>query len=327
MAERGGRPADRLRLGPLGHGAADVGNLYRAMSDEHAAAVLTAAWDGGVRSFDTAPHYGLGLSERRLGAFLTRRPRDEAVVSTKVGRLLRPSPETAHLQDDAHQFAVPASLRRVWDVSAQGVRRSLEESLVRLGLDRVDVVYLHDPEEHDLAEALRTALPELVRLREEGLVRAVGVGSKSTAALLASVRTGALDVVMVAGRYTLAEQPAAPELLPACEASGVTVVAAGVYNSGLLASPHPDERARYEYAPVPADVLERVRRIEGVCAAHGVELPVAALQFPLRSPSVACVVVGAAGPEQVRENLARLRTPVPPELWTALSDEGLVTAA
>lgn len=321
MAAPGG-----LRLGPLGHGAADLGNLYRAMSDEHARSVLEAAWDGGVRCFDTAPHYGLGLSERRLGAFLATRPRSEVVISTKVGRLLRPSPGTAHLRDDEHQFDVPATLRRVWDVSAQGVRRSLEESLERLALDRVDVLYLHDPEEHDLGTALRDAVPELVRLREEGLVTAVGVGSKSTPALLAAVRTGALDVVMAAGRYTLLEQPAAAELLPACEAAGVAVVAAAVYNSGLLSSPHPDRSARYEYGPVPVDVLDRVAAIERVCSAHGVPLPVAALQFPLRSPAVVGVVAGAATPGQVRENVARIGAAVPAALWQALHDEGLVAA-
>ena len=321
------RPAVRvpaLPLGPLGHGAADLGNLYRSMSDEQAQAVLEAAWDSGVRYFDTAPHYGLGLSERRLGAFLQGKPRDSYLVSTKVGRLLRPSPETAGVMDDAHQFAVPASLRRVWDVSRDGVQRSLEESLERLGLDRVDVLYLHDPEEHDLEASLRGAVPALVDLREQGVVTAVGIGSKSTSALLAGVRTGALDLVMVAGRYTLAEQTAGDELLPACRDAGVGVVAASVYNSGLLSGPHPDERARFEYAPVPAQVLARTREVERVCHAHGVELPVAALHFPLRDPLVRCVVVGAADSAHVRQNAARLRTEVPDALWDELRRRSLV---
>src|SRR5687767_14581225 len=171
------------------------------MSDEDAWAVLEAAWDGGIRSFDTAPHYGLGLSERRLGAFLATKPRADYVVSTKVGRLLRPSPETADRLDDENQFAVPASLRRVWDFSADGVRASLEESLERLGLSEVDILYLHDPEEHDLAADLSTGVPAVAALRDEGLVKAVGIGSKSNGALLASVRTGPLDLAMVAGRY------------------------------------------------------------------------------------------------------------------------------
>lgn len=326
VAHPAATPVDALPLGPLGHGAADVGNLYRAMSDEQAHAVLEAAWDSGVRCFDTAPHYGLGLSERRLGEFLRAKRRGDYVLSTKVGRLLRPSPQTADRLDDEHQFAVPAALRRVWDVTADGVRRSLEESLARLGLDRVDVLYLHDPEEHDLQVALRSAVPALIELREQGLVTAVGVGSKSTGALLAGVRTGALDLVMVAGRYTLAEQPAAQELLPACVQAGVGVVAAAVYNSGLLAGPRPDAQARYEYGPVPAEVLSRVRAIEQVCVRYGVPLPVAALHHPLRHPSVRCVVVGAASAAQVRENAARLRTPVPDALWTELRERGLVTA-
>ena len=313
-----------VRLGPMGHGAADIGNLYRSMSDEQAEAILAAAWDSGVRYFDTAPHYGLGLSERRLGQFLRSRPRSEYVVSTKVGRLLRPSPATAHQQDDAHQFAVTASLRRVWDTSGDGVRRSLEESLDRLGLDRVDVLYLHDPEEHDLGAALRTAVPALVRMRDEGIVAAVGVGSKSTGALTAAVRNGGLDLVMVAGRYTLAEQPAADELLPACQAEDVGIVAAAVYNSGLLAAPHPDERARYEYGRVPRDVLARTRQIEHVCAGYGVPLPVAALQYPLRHPAVRTVVVGAADPGQARTNAARMHAEVPEALWAELQQRGLV---
>ena len=315
-----------LPLGPLGLGCADVGNLYRAMTDEQAHAVLEAAWDAGIRSFDTAPHYGLGLSERRLGAFLATRPREQYVVSTKVGRLLRPSPETADRLDDAHQFAVPASLRRVWDTSADGVRRSLDESLERLGLDRVDVLHLHDPEEHDLDGALATAVPALAELREQGVVTAVGVGSKSTGALVAAVRTGALDLVMVAGRFTLAEQPAAAVLLPECRAAGVGVVAAAAYGTGLLSGAPLDERARYDYAGVPPEVLDRVRAVAEVCAAHGVPLPVAALRFPLREPSVRGVVVGAATPEQVRENVARVRTPVPDALWDELVDRGLVQA-
>ena len=329
MAETVPRPVrDPARplpeLGPLGHGAADVGNLYRAMSDAQAEAVLAAAWDAGVRYFDTAPHYGLGLSERRLGAFLQGRPRDAFVVSTKVGRLLRPSPSTAGRTDEEHQFAVPADLRREWDVSADGVRRSLDESLERLGLDRVDVLYLHDPEEHDLDRALACAVPALVALREQAVVSAVGIGSKSTAALEAGVRTGALDLVMVAGRYTLAEQPAAERLLPACREAGVGVVAASVYNSGLLAGPRPGADARYEYGPVPPEVLARTRAVEDVCAAHGVALPVAALHFPLRDPVVRSVVVGAATPEQVRSNAERVRTPVPDALWDELRERGLV---
>ena len=301
-------------LGRLGYGAANVGNLYRAVGDDDAWAILDAAWESGVRYFDTAPHYGLGLSERRLGAFLATKPRAEYVISTKVGRLLRPSPETADRLDDPNQFAVPAWLRRVWDFSAGGIRASLEESLERLGLDRVDVLYLHDPDEHDLAADLQTGVPAVAALRDEGLVGAVGIGSKSTEALTAAVRTGALDLAMVAGRYTLLEQ--ADDVVAACRETGVGIVAAAIFNSGLLSKPRP--AGRYEYGDVPPGLLAQAERIADVCERHGVTLPEAALQFPLREPAVRSVVVGAASPEQVRENARRMQVEIPEVLWAQL---------
>lgn len=319
------RENPRPRLGPIGLGAANLGNLFEAMPDDNAWAILEAAWDGGIRYFDTAPHYGLGLSERRLGAFLASKPRGEFVVSTKVGRRLVPSPDTAHLLDDANNFVVPTATKRAWDFSADGIRRGLDESLERLGLDSVDVVYLHDPEEYDLHAALQAGLPALAALRDEGLVRAIGVGSKQTAPLLAAVRTEAIDLVMTAGRYTLLEQPAREDLIPACRDRGVGVVAAAVFNSGLLATPRPTADARYEYRPAPAEILLRVRRIEQVCAGYGVELPAAALQYPLREEAVCGVVVGAATAGQVRENLRRLCREIPDQLWERLVAEGLVS--
>jgi D-threo-aldose 1-dehydrogenase len=302
-------------LGRLGYGAANVGNLYRALSDDDAWAVLDAAWESGVRYFDTAPHYGLGLSERRLGAFLATKPRAEYVLSTKVGRLLRPSPETAHELDDANQFAVPAALRRVWDFSAGGIRASLEESLERLGLDDVDVLFLHDPDEHELAADLATGVPALAALRDEGLVRAVGIGSKSAEALAAAVRTEALDLAMVAGRYTLLEQ--ADDVVTACRETGTGIVAAAVFNSGILATPEPGDR--YEYGAAAPELLDRARRLAAVCARHGVALPEAALQFPLRESAVRSVVVGGATPGHVRENAQRIDTDIPEALWQELA--------
>jgi D-threo-aldose 1-dehydrogenase len=209
---------------------------------------------------------------------------------------------------------VPASLRRVWDFSADGIRASLEESLVRLGLDEVDILYLHDPDEHDLAADLDSGVPALAALREDGLVGQVGIGSKSTEALLAAVRTGALDLAMVAGRHTLLEQ--SEELVAACRENGVGIVAAAVYNSGLLSSPRPG--GRYEYGDVPADVLARAERLAEVCERHGVTLSEAALQYPLREPAVRSVVVGAATPEQVRENARRFAVEIPEALWDEL---------
>jgi D-threo-aldose 1-dehydrogenase len=302
-------------LGRLGYGAANVGNLYRALTDADARAVLDAVWESGVRYFDTAPHYGLGLSERRLGAFLATKPRDEYVVSTKAGRLLRPSPETADRLDDENLFAVPASLERVWDFSADGVRASLEESLERLGLAHVDVLFLHDPDEHDLHADLATGIPAVLALRDEGLVTHVGIGSKSTKALVAAVRTGALDLAMVAGRYTLLEQ--ADEMVAACRDTGVGIVAAAIFNSGLLSTPRPG--GRYEYGAVPGELLARAERLAQVCERHGVTLPEAAVQFPLREPAVRSVVVGAATPEQVRENAQRMEVEIPEALWDELA--------
>jgi D-threo-aldose 1-dehydrogenase len=323
-----GKAVDAMPLGPLGMGGANIGNLFTAMTDDEAAAVLEAAWECGIRYFDTAPHYGLGLAERRLGAFLAGKPRDSFVVSTKVGRRLESrsdqhSPETSDEFDEEGGFVVRADVKRVWDPSADGVRRSLAESLERLGLDRVDVLLLHDPDEYDDMEgSVRTAVPALVGLREEGLVRAVGIGSKSVAGHLAGVRTGGLDLLMIAGRYTLLEQPAAAELLPECRERGVDVVVAGAFNSGLLSTPAPRPGARYEYGDAPADMIAKAQRLAAVCADHGVELPVAALQFPLREPLVRSVVLGATEPAHVRENARRIAVRVPEELWEHLAAEG-----
>lgn len=313
-------------FGRLGYGAANVGNLYRQVTDAEAQAILQAAWECGIRYFDTAPHYGLGLSERRLGAFLATKPRHEYVVSTKVGRLLRPNPEGAGELDMAHDFAVPAGLKRVWDFSADGIGRSVEESLERTGLDRFDVLYLHDPERNDLAAGLDSAIPALAGLRDEGLTDAIGVGSMDTAALLASAKTGALDVLMVAGRFTLADQPVLSEVVPACRANGVGIVNAAVFNSGLLATDDPASNARYDYGDAPRDLLDRVQAIAEICHAFGVELPAAALQYSLRDETVRTVVVGGSRPEQLRQNAERIARPIPEGLWQALADRGLIPA-
>ncbi len=311
-------------LGRLGFGAANLGNLYGPVSDADAHAVLEAAWSVGVRYFDTAPHYGLGLSERRLGEFLATKPRDEYVVSTKVGRLLHPVENSAGALDDAHNFAVPADFERVWDFSAAGIRTSLEQSLERLGLDRVDVLFLHDPEKFDLDAADQSAYPALIGLRDEGLVDAVGVGSMSVDALDRAARTSGLDVLMVAGRLTLAEQPTLDSVLPSARSNGIDIVAAGVFNSGLLAKAEPTTAARYEYAAVPPGLLARAKAIAAVCRDFGVDLPTAALHYPLTLRPVTAVVVGSARAEQMAQNAQRLATPVPPELWSALASAGLI---
>lgn len=308
------RTVPGLELTELGLGGAQLGNLYQELSDEDAAATVERAWQAGIRHFDTAPHYGLGLSERRLGAALRDRPREEFVLSTKVGRLLEPDPSGAGRLDD-EGFAVPATTRRRCDFSRDGVRRSLEDSLTRLGLDRVDVAYLHDPEEH-WEQALREGVAALAELRDDGVVRAIGAGSKFAGPLTELVREHDLDLIMCAGRYTLLEQ--ADELLDAAAERGVGVVIAGVYNSGLLALPRPGADPKYDYGAAPPAVVERANALADVCEAHGVSLPEAAVAFPLRHPAVVSVVVGAAGPAQVDDAVDRYRRPIPEALWLSL---------
>ena len=308
---RSGVPVTEISLGGAG-----IGNLFRAVSDDDARAVVDAAWDGGVRYFDTAPHYGLGLSERRLGAALAGRPRDSYVISTKVGRLLVPSSGPDRSGRDTEGFDVPATHSRRWDFSAGGVRRSLSDSLARLGLDRVDVVFIHDPD--DFADqALAEAYPALEKLRGEGVVRAIGAGMNQWQLLERFVRETDIDVVLLAGRYTLLDVSAADSLLPAALERGVSVVAGGVFNSGVLAAP--EAGATYDYEAAADSVVERARRLESVCAGYGVPLRAAAARFPLRHRSVASVLIGARSAAEVCDALALRSLPIPDELWPALA--------
>lgn len=307
----------------LGLGCAALGNLFDERTDEEVHDVLQAAWDAGIRLFDTAPHYGLGLSETRVGRFLADKPRDEFIVSTKVGRLIRDNPAWDGSALDDQGFAVPASHLRVLDYSRDGVRASVEDSLERLGLDRIDVLYVHDPEVSEVPGAHEQALAALVEMRAEGLTSAIGTGSSNPDALRVSAETGLADLLMVANRYTLLDQSVAPEVLDACAEHGVSIVAAAVFNSGLLAS-RPSREATFNYGNVPEPVFGRALAIDEVCARHGVEIAVAALHYPLLDPRVDSVVVGAASAAQVRENVARLEVEVPHALWDDLADCGLV---
>ncbi|WP_431901142.1 aldo/keto reductase [Nonomuraea sp. bgisy101] len=297
-----------LTLPAFGFGGAPIGNLYAEVTDEDARAAVETAWDTGTRLFDTAPHYGLGLSERRLGAALAGRA--GYVLSTKVGRLLVP----AEPAPDTDGFAVTAGLRRRWDFSASGVRRSIEESLVRLGLPSIDLALIHDPDDH-AEQALSEAYPELAAMRDEGLVKAIGLGMNQWRLPLRFVQETDIDVVMLAGRYTLLDQTGLP-LLEECAARGVRVIAAGVFNSGLLATDEPG--ATFNYTPAPAELVERAAKIAAVCARHGVTLPQAAIAFPLRHPAVASIVLGARNADEVRRNAALAERQVPEELWEEL---------
>jgi D-threo-aldose 1-dehydrogenase len=301
-----------LEVTTLGFGAASIASLYRAVDDEQARAAVDAAWDSGIRYFDTAPHYGVGLSERRLGAALRERPCEEYVLSTKVGRLLVPN-ERRTGSDLAHLFDTPDDLRRELDYSGRGARRSIEESLIRLGLDRVDIALVHDPDDH-VDEALAGAVPELIRMRDEGVVKAVGVGMNQWQAPLRFVTESDLDVVMVAGRWTLLDRSAAP-LLAACAERGVSVLAAAPFNSGLLARPEPVPDSHFDYAPPDPRLLDAARRLAALARAHGATLPQVALQFPLRHPCVASVVTGLGHAEHVASAAAGLQAPVPDEFW------------
>ncbi len=305
----------------FGFGAAGIGNLYTEVSDADAEAALQAAWDAGVRYFDTAPHYGLGLSERRLGKFLAGLPRDEYVVSTKVGRILEPCDGTGLDLDNG--FAVPRKYRRVWDFSADGIRRSVESSLERLGLDRVDILLLHDPDEH-WEQASQEGFPALDELRAQGAVGAIGVGMNQWEMPARFVRETSIDVVMLAGRYTLLEQTAAEQFLPLCQERGVSVLAAGVFNSGMLARTTVPDDAKYNYSQAPRELVVRAQRIAAVCERHGATLPQAAVQFVLRHPSVASVVLGVKSAEQAARNADLFDKPVPDELWDDLRAEGLL---
>jgi D-threo-aldose 1-dehydrogenase len=304
----------------LSFGAAGIGNLYAAVTESQAAATVEAAWEAGIRAFDTAPHYGLGLSEQRLGAALRHRPRETYSISTKVGRILEPAADPRG-DDLADGFAVPATHRRRWDFSADGVRRSLDESLRRLGLDRVDIVYLHDPDDH-AEQALTEAYPALEKLRAEGVVGAIGVGMNHSALPARFVRETDIDVVLLAGRYTLLDQTGLDELLPSAAERGVSVVLGGVLNSGILADPH--AAAAFDYGAVPDGILSRAQRMQLICQEHGVHLRAAALQFPIGHPAVVSVLLGARSPEEARVAVADAATPLPAELWRDLKAAGLL---
>ena len=310
----------------IGLGTAALGNFQQAISDADAVAVVDRAQALGVRYLDTAPLYGHGLAESRVGQAVAKVARDELIISTKVGRLLAPNPDFDGGRDLANGFDVPDDHVRMFDPSLSGVRRSLEASLERMGLDRVDVLYLHDPDVYDLERGLAEGLPALATLRDEGLVREIGIGVNDADVAARAVREGDLDLVMIAGRYTLLEQAALAQLFPACEERGVRVVDAAVFNSGLLATSTPSSDATYNYGAVPDDVLQRAQTLAATCAEFGVELPAAALQFPLRNPLVATVVVGTSRPDAVRQNVGHMSATIPDELWTAFEERGLIPA-
>ena len=319
----------RLDFTELGFGTAPLGNLYRAIGDDDARALLNRAWAGGVRYYDTAPLYGLGLSERRLGALLRGKNRDDYVLSTKAGRLL-------HACDPAARtglgkwFDVPAR-RAIYDYGYDGVMRSLEFSLERLGADRVDILYVHDIDvmnhgskaDARIDEFMASGYRAMVALREQGVVKAIGGGVNEWEVCQTLAERGDFDLFLLAGRYTLLEQEALETFLPLCESRGIGIVIGGPYNSGVLAS-GPRPGAFYNYEPAPEPVLERVRRIAEICGSHGISLIDAAFQFPLLHPCVVSVIPGGQGVEEVESNLRAAQAGIPPALWDDLKAQGVM---
>ena len=312
-----------LRVTRLVFGGAPIGGMFAPVDDGAALATLDAAWAAGIRAFDTAPHYGVGLSEQRLGRFLAGRPRDQYVLCTKVGRLLVPSSGDVEGTDG---FYGTPRLTRVRDYSRDGVLASLDDSLSRLGTDHIDIALIHDPDEHG-PQALDEAYPALAGLRAEGVIGAVGLGMNQTEMLEWFLPRADLDCVLVAGRYTLLDTRAAASLLPECARRGVAVLAGGVFNSGVLADPRPG--ATYDYRPAPLELVDRARRIGAACARRGVPLGAAALRFTLRHPAVTAALVGARRPEEIRQDAGYLSASLPEtlfdELFEELVEEGLVT--
>lgn len=322
-----------LKFTELGFGAAPLGNLYRAHTEEAAQKTFAAAWRAGIRYYDTAPLYGLGLSETRLNHFFRGRNRADFIVSTKVGRLLevcKPTDRTGI----GKWFETP-SRREIYDYTYDGILRSLEDSLERLGLDSVEILFVHDIDiaNHGTAAArdahvdtlMKSGYRALVKLRDQKVIKAFGAGINEWEVAEILARRGEFDLFLLAGRYTLLEQEALESFLPLCEERGIGIVIGGPYNSGILAT-GPRKGAWYNYNPAPKSVIERVRRIETVCAAHRVKLPQAALRFPLTHPCVVSVIPGAVSPAEMALNVKTLGVKIPRKLWANLKAEGLMRA-
>ncbi len=306
----------------VGLGGAPLAGLRTEVSEADAIATVNAAWDAGWRYFDTAPHYGLGLAEERLGRGLAGKARDEYVLSSKVGRIIYEADTEA---PDGDGFALVSKRRRRFDYSRDGVLRSIEDSLRRIGTDRLDIVFVHDPDDH-YDEAVGTAFPALIELREQGVIGAIGSGMNQSAMLTRFVTEIDLDVIMLAGRYSLIDPDGLDDVLPACLANDVQVVAVGVFNSGLLSQPRPAVDATFNYAPADAALIAKANQLADVCESHGVTLPAAALAFPRFHSAVAGIAVGCRNADEVHTNAALDQQDIPAALWSDLKSAGLLRA-
>jgi D-threo-aldose 1-dehydrogenase len=304
-------------------GTTTLGNMFATVPDAVARGTVAGAYDRGVRFYDTAPLYGMGLSEQRLGSALAQYPRDDYVLATKVGRLLRADAPIApdQIRDGELLFREVPPVQPVFDVSYDGAMRSVDESLSRLGLDRIDILHIHDPDDH-YEEALSGAYVALDRLRAEGVIRAVGAGMNQWQMLARFAREANFDCFLLAGRYTLLEQGALDEFLPLCEEKGIAVVIGGPLNSGILANPRPG--ATYNYVRADDATLARAQQLKAVCDRYTVPIAAAAFQFPLAHPAVAAVIPGMRTPEEVEENVRLCRHPIPAALWEDLKAAGLL---
>ena len=314
----------------LGFGGAPLGDLYGILDEDAALGALREAVAAGLRLFDTSPLYGRGLSEHRFGTVLRHRPRDDFTLSTKVGRVLTPAPGGVRDRDG---YAGGLSFEAAFDYSYDGAMRAYEQSLLRLGLPRIDLLLIHDVDrwthgdavERRFEEAMTGAYRALEELRHNGDVRGIGVGVNEADMCARFARAGRFDCMLLAGRYSLLEQPALDEFLLIAEQEGIGVLLGGVFNSGILAT-GPVPGARYNYRSAPPEILERVRRIEAICAAHGVRLAEAAIRFPLGHPAISSVVVGAVSAAEVSRNVESMAKPIPAGLWSDLKAEGLLRA-
>ncbi|CAB1077605.1 L-fuco-beta-pyranose dehydrogenase (EC [Olavius algarvensis Delta 1 endosymbiont] len=326
-------PSDRSSIGQtnlnvtqLSLGTAPIGNLLLEVPDEDAEDAFKAAFNAGVRYLDTAPYYGYGLAENRLGRAIAGQNRDDFVISTKVGRLIRPGHRTGSelYGDNKPYYLANPEMRCVFDYGYEGVMRSHEESLERLGLDRIDILHIHDPDDH-FEWAVNGAYKALDRLRSEGTIRAVSAGMNQWEMLSRFMDHGDFDCFLLAGRYSLLEQTALSEFLPKCVERGVSIILGGVFNSGLLADPKPGITFNYEAAP--QKLIDQALRIGAVCEGHGVPLKAAALQFPLAHPAVATVLTGVRSAAEFEENERLFRHPIPAAMWQELKTEGLLAEA
>ena len=313
------RLADGLDVTAIGLGTAPLGGLFSPVSDADAEATIERAWSLGVRFFDTAPLYGFGLAEKRLGGFLRQQDRDSFAISTKVGRLLRSA--TAAPEDD-HYKGTPAE-RPQFDFSYDGVMRSVEDSLDRLGLDRVDVLLVHDPDDH-YDDAVNGAFRALVRLRDDGTVKAIGAGMNQSEMLVRFAEAVPVDCFLLAGRYTLLDQSALMTLFPICRARNIGILLGGIYNSGILADPR--SGAKFNYEDADAALVARALELEALCQKHGTELKAAAVQFCRAHPAVTVAVQGARTAAEVAENFAMAETSIAPGFWQELRARKLVDA-